>query len=123
MDYIKLLEMIKLYTHSALKKQQPCSTLPANLEVLCKEIVTTIGYQKTMVLKHWKDAFPKENLSMLEFKKLQDRNDGGCVLHITCQDSSVALLLHYQKIFIIEKLSRIVGSKFIVDVKIARRQY
>jgi len=120
MDYIKLLEMVKLYTHSALKKQQPCSTLSDNLDELCKDIVNTIGYQKTMVLKHWKDAFPKEYLSLLEFTKLQDRMDGGCVLYIACQNSSIALLLHYEKVIILEKLAKLTGSKFVIDVKIAR---
>lgn len=100
--------------------KDPCSTLPKALDALCKDVVSTIGYQKTMTLKHWRDAFPKEYLSMLEFKKLQDSNQGGCVLHVACQNSCIATLLYYQKIMIIEKLARITGSKFVVDFKITR---
>jgi len=88
---------------------------------IVKEIASVIGYEKTMLLKDWKKAFPEQYVNMLSFDKMQKNKDGTTILYIKSINPSIGLLLHYEKLTIIEKLARIVGSKIITDFKISAK--
>lgn len=96
---------------------------------ICKKIAQDIGYERMMILRHWKDAFPKEYSSEIGFSHLgenkfnvsrETKNEDAIILYIKCANSSIGMLIFYQKIEIIEKMARIIGCKKVVDIKIAR---
>lgn len=85
-----------------------------------KDIASLIGYEKTMLLKDWKKAFPEQYRDMLSFEKMQHNKDKSVILYIKCDNSGISMMIHYEKIMIIEKLARIVGSKIVTDFKMAK---
>lgn len=91
------------------------------MDNLVKDIVSAIGYEKTILLKDWKKAFPEQYINILSFEKMQNKKDGGAILYIKSTNPSIGLLLHYEKLTILEKLARIVGSKIITDFKISAK--
>lgn len=83
----------------------------------CKDIANTIGYERMLLLKNWKKAFSKPILEDIVFSKLKSNKDGTVDIFFTVKNQSLLLVLHYEKIFIVEKLNRMVGCQLVANVK------
>ena len=103
------------------RKKGSSTTMSKIMDNVIKDVVSVIGYEKTMLLKYWKKAFPEQYVHILSFDKMQKNKDGTTILYIKSTNPSIGLLLYYEKLTIIEKLARIVGSKIINDFKISAK--
>jgi len=103
------------------QKRGDSSTINKEMSNIVKEIASVIGYENTMLLKNWKKAFPEQYVHMLSFDNMKKNKDGTTILYIKATNPSIGFLLHYEKLTIIEKLARIVGSKMIKDFKISAK--
>lgn len=83
----------------------------------CKNIANIIGYERMVLLKNWKKAFSKPLLEDIVFSKLKNNKDGTVDIFFTVKNQSLLLVLHYEKLIIIEKLNSIVGCQFVANVK------
>lgn len=83
----------------------------------CKGIADAIGFERMIVLKRWKEAFPQNMCKDIFFYKLKNNKDGTVDIHFRVRHQSLLLLLHYEKIIIIEKLNKMIGSQFVNSVK------
>ncbi|MGL6107536.1 MAG: DciA family protein [Romboutsia sp.] len=111
------------------RKGRSATHISVYLKDICKKIAQDIGYERMMILRHWKDAFPKEYYSDIEFSHLREnkfnvsretKNEDAIILYIKCTNSSTGMMIFYQKIEIIEKMARIIGCRKVVDIKISR---
>lgn len=93
-----------------------------DMDNIIKKIVDVIGYERFMVLKDWKKAFPREHRETLHFENMQtNKQDSTIVLHIKTSNHIVSLMLQYEKLSILERLRVIVGSSFVSDIKISAK--
>ena len=106
--------------HIIKNRQSSLKPISNIMDDAIKDIIRIIGYEKTMLLKDWKKAFPEQYRGMLSFEKMQHKKDKSVILYIKCDNSAISIMLHYDKIMIIEKLARIFGSKVITDFKMAK---
>ena len=83
----------------------------------CKNIANIIGYERMVLLKKWKKAFSQPLVEDIVFSKLKNNKDGTVDILFTVKNQSLLLILHYEKIFIIENLNRIVGCQLVANVK------
>ncbi len=84
----------------------------------CKNISNIIGYEKMILLKEWKKAFPKKYHDCVYFDKLQmHRKDSTVIITFRVSMQPMLLLLFYDKLIIKEKLNNLLGFDVVSDIR------
>lgn len=84
----------------------------------CKNISNIIGYEKMILLKEWKKAFPKQYHDCVYFDKLQmQKKDSTVIITFRVSMQPMLLLLFYDKLIIKEKLNDLLGCQAVSDIR------